>query len=67
MDYVLVKYRGYNEGRLGWYQMDRLDAINLFNNVKLDCVWFCVVTAYEVYYYNRTYGWSKGLHLLKYV
>lgn len=65
MDYVLVKYRHCASGTVGWFQMDRLDAKSLFNNIKSGVYWFCVVTAYEVYYYNHG-RWASGLSLLKY-
>ena len=71
MNYVLVKYRLGNGGRFGWYQMDIADARALFRSLstmkKNWLMWFCVVNSYDVHYYHSSYGWSRGVGLLKYL
>lgn len=66
MNYVLVKYRHCDSGTVGWFQMDIDEARNLFKKLAgVGLYWFCVVTGYEVYYYNQN-RWSRGVKLLKY-
>ena len=56
---VLFRYRGYNTGRLGWYQADMKDAQQCFDAIEKDSLlWFEIDDGRDfIWHWTSSQGW----------